>query len=180
MLKNAFFASKSEVRSTKSETISNDQNANSQNKSPLIQRFWSSSVSVITQTNRFSRKRHDKPFCDSNIAHCVIPAKPRKGGGLSSTPIGERESTHPPGYWIPAFAGMTRRTGMVQFGVAASSAAWGWQSSKSGVTIPKSFGFEAATPYGATNNVTRNLTYLNHAGEPVSLSKFLIAVLRKS
>jgi len=35
--------------------------------------------------------------------------------------------------------------------VAASSAAWGWQSSKSGVTIPKSFGFEAATHYGATN-----------------------------
>jgi hypothetical protein len=29
--------------------------------------------------------------------------------------------------------------------VAASSAAWGWQSSKSDVTIPKSFGFEAAT-----------------------------------
>jgi len=55
--------------------------------------------------------------------------------------------------------------------VAASSAAprlslpkaWAWQSSKSGATIPKSFGFEAATPYGATNNVTRNLTYLNHA-----------------
>jgi len=48
MLKNAFFASKSELRSTKSETISNDQNANSQNKNPLIQRFWSSSVSVIS------------------------------------------------------------------------------------------------------------------------------------
>jgi len=45
---------------------------------------------------------------------------------------------------------------MVQFRVAASSAAWGWQSSESGATIPKSFGFEAATPYGATNNVTRN------------------------
>ena len=41
--------------------------------------------------------------------------------------------------------------GMVQSWVAASSAAWGWQSSKSGVTIPKSFGFEAATRYGATN-----------------------------
>jgi len=40
---------------------------------------------------------------------------------------------------------------MVQSWVAASSAAWGWQSSKSGVTIPKSFGFEAATHYGATN-----------------------------
>jgi len=60
---------------------------------------------------------------------------------------------------------------MVQFRVAASSAAprlslskaWGWQSSKSGATIPKSFGFEAATPYVATNNVARNLTYLNHA-----------------
>jgi len=60
---------------------------------------------------------------------------------------------------------------MVQFRVAASSAAprlslpkaWGWPSSKSGATIPKSFGFEAATPYEATDNVTRNLTYLNHA-----------------
>jgi len=41
--------------------------------------------------------------------------------------------------------------GMVQSWVAASSAAWGWQSSKSGATIPKSFGFEAATRYGATN-----------------------------
>jgi len=40
---------------------------------------------------------------------------------------------------------------MVQSWVAASSAAWGWQSSKSGVTIPKSFGFEAATHYRATN-----------------------------
>jgi len=30
-------------------------------------------------------------------------------------------------------------------------AAWEWQSSKSGATIPKSFGFEAATRYGATN-----------------------------
>ena len=29
--------------------------------------------------------------------------------------------------------------------------AWGWQSSKSGATIPKSFGFEAATRYRATN-----------------------------
>jgi len=27
---------------------------------------------------------------------------------------------------------------------------------------------EAATPYAATNNVTRNLTYLNHAGNPWS------------
>jgi hypothetical protein len=53
---------------------------------------------------------------------------------------------------------------LVQFRVAASSAAprlslpkaWGWQSSKNGVTIPKSFGFEAATPDGATNNVTRS------------------------
>ena len=50
--------------------------------------------------------------------------------------------------------------GMVQSWVAASSAGlrlssaecpWGWQSSKSGATIPKSFGFEAATRYGATN-----------------------------
>jgi len=40
---------------------------------------------------------------------------------------------------------------LVQSWVAASSAAWGWQSSKSGATIPKSFGFEAATRYGATN-----------------------------
>jgi len=65
-------------------------------------------------------------------------------------------------------SGEPRRTtalenfGMVQSWVAASSAAWGWQSSKSGVTIPKSFpgyglafaetsGFEAATHYGATN-----------------------------
>ena len=62
---------------------------------------------------------------------------------------------------------------MVQFWVVASIAAprlslpkaWGWQSSKSGTTIPKSFGFEAATPYGATNNVTRNLTHLNRAEE---------------
>jgi len=52
---------------------------------------------------------------------------------------------------------------MVQFWVAASSAAWGWQNSQSGPTIPKSFGFEAATPYETTNNVTRNFTYLNHA-----------------
>jgi len=52
---------------------------------------------------------------------------------------------------------------MVQFWVAASSAAWGWQNSQSGATIPKSFGFEAATPYETANNVTRNLTYLNHA-----------------
>jgi len=59
--------------------------------------------------------------------------------------------------------------GMVQLRVAASSAAprlslpkaWGWQSSKSGATIPP-LG-EDATPYGATDNVTRNLTYLNHA-----------------
>jgi hypothetical protein len=51
---------------------------------------------------------------------------------------------------------------MVQFWVAASSAAWGWQTTESGATIPKSFGFEAATPRGATNNVTRNLTYMNH------------------
>ncbi len=53
--------------------------------------------------------------------------------------------------------------GTVQFWVAASSAAWGWQNSESGATIPKSFGFEAATPYETTNNVTENLTYLNHA-----------------
>jgi len=54
-------------------------------------------------------------------------------------------------------------SGMVQFWVAASSAAWGWQNSQSGATIPKSFGFEAATRCETTNNVTRNLTYLNHA-----------------
>ena len=53
--------------------------------------------------------------------------------------------------------------GMVQFWVAASNAAWGWQNFESGATIPKSFGFEAATPYKTTNNITRNLTYLNHA-----------------
>jgi len=61
--------------------------------------------------------------------------------------------------------------GIVQSWVAASSAAprlslpkaWGWQNSQSGATIPKSFGFEDATPYETTNNVTRNLTYLNHA-----------------
>ncbi len=41
--------------------------------------------------------------------------------------------------------------GLVQSWVAASSAAWGWQSSKSGATIPKSFGFEAATRNRATN-----------------------------
>jgi len=39
MLKTASFARKSEVRSTKSETTSNDQNANFQNKNPLHQRF---------------------------------------------------------------------------------------------------------------------------------------------
>jgi hypothetical protein len=62
-----------------------------------------------------------------------------------------------------------KKIGMVQFCVASSSAAWGWQSSKSGATIPKSFGFEAATPYRATNNVTQNLTYLNHARKSVIL-----------
>jgi hypothetical protein len=51
MLKNAFFAWKSEARSTKSETISNDQNANFQNKNPLVQRFWYSIVSVISILN---------------------------------------------------------------------------------------------------------------------------------
>jgi hypothetical protein len=35
--------------------------------------------------------------------------------------------------------------GLIQSRVAASSEAWGWQSSKSNPTIPKSFGFEAAT-----------------------------------
>ena len=39
---------------------------------------------------------------------------------------------------------------MVPSRVAASSAAWGWQSSESTVTIPKSFGFEAATHYRAS------------------------------
>jgi cytoskeletal protein CcmA (bactofilin family) len=34
---------------------------------------------------------------------------------------------------------------VVHFGVAASSAAWGWRNSRSGAAIPKSFGFEAAT-----------------------------------
>ena len=43
------------------------------------------------------------------------------------------------------------KNGMVQSRVAASSAAWGWQSSESSATIPKSFGFEAATRYGASN-----------------------------
>ena len=66
----------------------------------------------------------------------------------------------------PTYAWQTRPRpkqpffGMVQFRVAASSAAWGWQGSKSGATIPP-LG-EAATPYGATNSATRNLTYLNH------------------
>jgi len=41
--------------------------------------------------------------------------------------------------------------GLVHNRVAASSAAWGWQSSESSATIPKSFGFEAATRYGASN-----------------------------
>jgi len=58
---------------------------------------------------------------------------------------------------------------MVQFRVVASSTAprlslpkaWGCQSLKSGATHPP-LG-EAATPYGDTNNVTRNLTYMNHA-----------------
>ena len=44
-----------------------------------------------------------------------------------------------------------KNMGMVQSRVAASSAAWGWQSSESSATIPKSFGFEAATRYGASN-----------------------------
>jgi len=61
------------------------------------------------------------------------------------------------------FAFFTLIFGMVQFWVAASSAAWGWQNSQSGATIPKSFGFENATPCETTTNVTRNLTYLNHA-----------------
>jgi hypothetical protein len=67
---------------------------------------------------------------------------------------------------------------MVQFRVAASSAAprlslpkaWGWQSSKSGATIPKSFGFEAATPYETKNNAIRNQTYLNHARKFLEVS----------
>ena len=62
----------------------------------------------ITQTDRFSRKRDDKSLCDSNIAQCVIPAK------LVLDLIGERESTQPVDYWIPAFAGMTRRTGQFE------------------------------------------------------------------
>ena len=37
------------------------------------------------------------------------------------------------------------KLGMIQSWVAASSAAWGWQNSQSGATIPKSFGFEDAT-----------------------------------
>jgi len=65
MLKNAFFASKSEARSTicqndggqESETISNDQNTNSQNKNPLIQRFWYSSGSVVSILNLFRVSR---------------------------------------------------------------------------------------------------------------------------
>jgi len=43
------------------------------------------------------------------------------------------------------------KKGMVQFWVAASSAAWGWQTSRSGATIPRSFGFEAATRNGTKN-----------------------------
>jgi hypothetical protein len=39
---------------------------------------------------------------------------------------------------------------MVQSRVAASSAAWGWQGSERRGTIPKSFGFEAATRYEAS------------------------------
>ena len=49
--------------------------------------------------------------------------------------------------------GNGRNLGMVQFWVAASSAAWGWQNLQSGATIPKSFGFEAATPCETTNKV---------------------------
>jgi len=56
-----------------------------------------------------------------------------------------------------------KKIGTVQFWGPASSAAWGCQNSESGATIPKSFGFEAATPYETRNNVTQNLTYLNHA-----------------
>jgi len=68
--------------------------------------------------------------------------------------------------------------GMVQFWVAASSAAWGWQNSQSGATIPKSFGFEDATLYATTSNVTRNLTYLNHA--VFCRSSLLTAALKNS
>jgi len=57
----------------------------------------------VTQTDQFSRRRHDKFLFDSDIAQCVISAK------LVLDLIGERESSHPPHYWIPAFAGMTRR-----------------------------------------------------------------------
>ena len=65
-------------------------------------------VTKVTQTDQFSRRRHDKFLFDSDIAQCVIPAK------LVLDLIGERESTHPPDYWIPAFAGMTRRTGQFE------------------------------------------------------------------
>ena len=66
------------------------------------------STFLISQTGRFSRKRDDKSLCDSNIAQCLIPAK------LVLDLIGERESSQSADYWIPAFAGMTRRTGLFE------------------------------------------------------------------
>jgi len=47
---------------------------------------------------------------------------------------------------------------MFHFGVAASSAAWGWRNSRSGAAIPKSFGFAAATrpPAPAQRMATKN------------------------
>jgi len=77
---------------------------------------------VISQTDQFSRKRHDKSLCDSNIAQCVIPAK------LVLDLIGERESTHPPHYWIPAFAGMTRRSGQFELFHIIPSTGSGWRA----------------------------------------------------
>ncbi len=64
---------------------------------------------VHSQTDQFSRRRHDKSLFESDIAQCVIPAK------LVLDLIGERESTHPPHYWIPAFAGMTRGAGQFEY-----------------------------------------------------------------
>jgi hypothetical protein len=74
---------------------------------------------------------------------------------ISKKPIGSPETT-----WTCQInstapsAPQTVFVHKVQCWVAASSAAprlslpkaWGWQNSQSGATIPKSFGFEAATP----------------------------------
>jgi hypothetical protein len=55
---------------------------------------------------------------------------------------------------------------MVQSRVAASIAAWGWQSSNSSATIPipiNDIGMGMPLAMESQNNVSGNLNYLNHA-----------------